>query len=194
VPIQEVLLVPGLFEPPAALGPLRRHLAGHFPRVWTWRDRWVFRDLQRSVDRLGQALARDAGPPLGLVTHSFGDWVVRHALRQTPQHRVAALVSLAPVMRAGLLSRLAGLLSCNRVPELAVINDAHRAASALSIDPAIRRLVVWARFDESVRPIELPPQANTRCETVNAVHLSIIIQPAVLRRVAGFLSENNGVC
>lgn len=190
--IRSVLLVPGLFEPPLALYPLRNALAKAFPRVTVWRDRWVFRNLDRSVQRIADAISSDAiagegAKDMAIVTHSFGDWVVRQAIARCTHHRVAALVSIAPAMRAGFLSRLGYLISWKLTPELTVINDRHRVAECLDCDSDLQRLVLWARFDESLRQVALPPSLHTQTECVTATHLTIVLQADVQRRTVKFI-------
>lgn len=188
--IEQILLVPGLLEPGWAFAPLRSSLVADHYRVDIWRDRWAFRNLPASVQRIGRDISGDGEHrDLAVVTHSFGDWVVRQAIAQTPGHRIAALVSLAPVMRAGLLLQLMYAITWKLCPEVAVINDAHRAAANIDCDGQLRRLLIWARFDESLRRIDLPATDRTRVEIVTGTHMSLIIQPSVIRRVRDFLQE-----
>jgi hypothetical protein len=187
VTIRRVLLIPGLLEPRVALWPLQRALAESFPQADIWRDRIVFRDLDRSVGRLAEAISGADRKDLAIVTHSFGDWVTRQAIARTESHRVAALVSIAPAMRAGLLSRLAYLMTWRLTPELTVINDRRRVGEHLDCDADLKRLVLWARFDESLRRVPLSTDGHTRVECVTATHLSIVLQPKVLARTADFI-------
>lgn len=188
-PLQEILLVPGLFEPRFALWPLRRALQSHCEHFEYWRDRLAFRQLDASVDRMAERIAGDSGQqgPIGIVTHSFGDWVARAAIARQPNHRVTTLVSLAPVMRAGFLANTAYALTGKLIPEVAVVNDPERASANLDCDPNIRRMVVWARFDESLRSIDLTHVKNVLTKRVLATHISIAVQPNVLRMVKDYL-------
>jgi pimeloyl-ACP methyl ester carboxylesterase len=125
--------------------------------------------------------------PIGLVTHSFGDWVARAAVAEQPNHRVRTLVSLAPVIRAGFLARVAHALTGDLIPEIAVVMDAKRASANLDCDPRIRRMVVWSRFDESVRSVDLDQFTNIVTWHVTATHLTIALQPNVHRLVREFM-------
>ena len=125
--------------------------------------------------------------PLGVVTHSFGDWVARAAIARQPNHRVKKLISLAPVMRAGFLPWVAYAISGNLIPEIAVVMDADRASSNLDCDSRIKRLVVWSHFDESLRSVDVSHIKNVETRRVMATHLSIALQPNVHRIVSDFM-------
>ncbi|MCS7467911.1 hypothetical protein NZK35_14755 [Stieleria sp. ICT_E10.1] len=189
MPPQEILLVPGLFEPRFALWPLQRALQSHCGRVESWRDRLAFRELNESVNRMARRIAGDAerDGAIGIVTHSFGDWVARAAIVNQSNHRVRTLVSLAPVMKAGFLARAAYALSGKLIPEVAVTMDSDRAAANLDCDPQIRRMVVWSKFDESLQSIDLTHLENVQTRKVVATHLTIALQPNVHRLVGEFM-------
>lgn len=186
---QEIILIPGLLEPRFAMWPLRWSLRNDCDHVECWRDRLAFRRLESSVNRLAERISGDCDEDgaIGIVTHSFGDWVARAALARQPNHRVTALVSLAPVMRAGLLPSLAYVLTRNLIPEIAVIMDASRASANLDCDSQTRRLVVWSRLDESLRSVDLTHIKNLQSRRVLATHLSITLQSNVHRMVKEFL-------
>jgi pimeloyl-ACP methyl ester carboxylesterase len=188
-PIQEILLVPGLLEPRFALWPLQWSLSTNCEHVTCWRDRLAFRQLETSIDRMAERIAGDPQREgsIGIVTHSFGDWVARAAIAKHPNHRVSTLVSLAPVMRGGLLMCLAYALTGNIIPEIAVVMDAKRAAANLDCDSRIRRLVVWSKCDESLRSIDLSQINRIEVRRVIATHLSIVLQPSVHRLVRDFM-------
>lgn len=187
--VKEIILVPGLFEPRFALWPLRSSLRTHCDQVECWRDRIAFRKLEASVNRMADRIAGDpvVDGAIGIVTHSFGDWIARAAIAKQPNHRIRVLVSLAPVMRAGFLPSLLYALTGNLVPEIAVIMDATGASANLDCDPRIRRLVVWSKFDESLRSVELSQFDNIQTRRVFATHFSIAWQPNVVRLVNDFM-------
>jgi hypothetical protein len=184
-----IILVPGLFEPRLALLPLQRTLKKHDVQIESWRDRLAFRSLDRSVDRMADAIAGDADRDgsIGIITHSFGDWVARAAIAKSRQHRVTTMVSLAPVMRAGFLPSLLYGMTWNLLPEISVIMNRTKASANLDCDNRVRRLVIWSRFDESLRSVPLDGIPNLRVQQVWATHLSITWQPNVLRLVKEFL-------
>lgn len=179
-PIRRIILVPGLFEPCLAMWPLKLALQKRCERVQCFRDRLAFRNLDRSINRLSEMLREDDQEgSIGIVTHSFGDWVTRQAIARTPEHRVAALVSVAPAIRAGLFLYGLRLVSANLIPEVATIMDAAKASANIHCDDRIRRLVVWAKADECIRSVDLEHIRGIQVERVLATHLSVIIQPNV---------------
>jgi hypothetical protein len=186
---RRLILVPGLLEPRLALLPLKYALAKRVDHVECWRDRLAFRSLDESVNRLSDAIAGETERlgAIGIVTHSFGDWVARAAIAKSRRHRVTAMVSLAPAMRAGFLPSVLSGLTGRRIPEIKVIMDRNSASANLDCDDRVRRLVVWARMDESLRSIPLDHVANLEVRRVWATHCSIVFQPDVLRLVSRFL-------
>lgn len=186
---RRLILIPGLFEPRFAFLPLKRSLATKVDRVECWRDRIAFRSVEDSVDRLADTIAGnvDDQGTIGIVTHSFGDWVARAAIAKSRDHRVTAMVSLTPVMRAGFLPSLLYGLTGNLIPEIKIIMNRDRASANLDCDDRIRRLVIWSRFDESLRRVRLDHVRNLQVERVWATHFSIAWQPNVIRAVNRFL-------
>lgn len=188
------MLVPGLLEPRLAMVPLRRRLRRQLDcrRRWDdvrcWRDRCIFRNVARSVDRMAAHIAMREGQtqPLGIVTHSFGDWVVRAAIAKTPEHRVTRLVSLAPLMRFGFLPGVLFAVSGKFIPEVAIIMDSHRAAENLALDAKVKRLVIWSRFDESVRQVDLSHVDHVDVRYLLGTHLTLPMQPNTHRLVVDF--------
>ncbi len=190
-PIRRIILVPGLLEPRFALWPLKRVLERRCQRVEIFRDRIVFRKLDDSVDRLAEMLRDlDRDGPIGIVTHSFGDWVARQAIARTPGHRVAALVSVAPAMRAGFVLRALHTVSGNLIPEVAVMLDPAKSLRNLDCGGRVRRLVIWAKFDECVRSIDLGHFPHIQVRRVIATHLSVIAQPSVFKIIEQSLFRN----
>ncbi len=190
--INRVVLVTGLIEPRAAFWPLRHKIKRHDVPVEYFRDRIVFRNLEKSVRRLAELLSDDGGAsPIGVVTHSFGDWVARRAIAAAADHRVEALVSIAPVMRAGFLPKMTRLVSGKLIPEIATITDPRRAAADADCDDRVRRLVVWGKFDECLKPVDLSAISNLESRSVPATHMSVVMQPDVLDMVDRFLFPPN---
>jgi hypothetical protein len=189
---RRLILVPGLLETGFGFIPLKRSLQKHDVHVEQWRDRIVFRSLESSVDRLAEAISGDASSDgaIGIVTHSFGDWVARAAIAKCKRHRVRALVSLAPVMRAGFLPSVLYLLTGNLIPEIKVIMDKGTASANLDCDHQMRRLVIWSRFDESLRRVPLDDLPNVEVQQIYGTHLSMVWQPNVIYRVNEFLFRN----
>jgi pimeloyl-ACP methyl ester carboxylesterase len=182
--IRRIILVPGLLEPRVTLWPLKRRLQRRCERVECFPDRIAFRNLDRSIDRLAGMLSEgDQEDSVGIVTHSFGDWVARQAIARAPEHRVTALVSVAPAMRPGLFIYALYLVSRNLIPEVAVIMDPSKAEANVDCDDQVRRLVIWAKADECVRSIDLHHVQGIEVERVLATHLSVVLQPSVLAKI-----------
>jgi hypothetical protein len=169
-----------------ALWPLKRLLQKHCDRVEYFHDRYIFRNIERSINRLADIIGDvNQGQSIALVTHSFGDWIARQAIAQASSHNVAALVSVAPVMRSGLVPFGLRLVSGNIIPEIKIITNPKRAAANLDLGDRVRRLVIWAKVDECVRCVPLDHIANT--QHVTATHLTVILQPNALRMVEEFI-------
>ncbi|MGI9472274.1 MAG: hypothetical protein ACR2NZ_12105 [Rubripirellula sp.] len=183
--------MPGLLEPRITLWPLKRVLQRRCERVDYFRDRLAFRDLNSSVSRLAEMLREgDQERSIGIVTHSFGDWIARQAIACTPDHHVTALVSIAPAMRAGLCLYGAHLVSRNIIPEVAVIMDPTKASANIDCDDHVRRLVIWAKADECIRSVELDHIPRIQVQRVLATHLSVALQPKVLKTIETNLFGN----
>ena len=189
----QLILVPGLLEPCFAFLPLKRSLSNHCPRIDCWRDRLIFRDIEASVNRLAAMISRDANDrcAIGIITHSFGDWIARAAITRSRQHQVKMMISLAPVMRSGFLPTLLYGFSGNLIPEVKVIMNGNDAMANLDCDDRVRRLVIWSRFDESLRSVPLDHIRNLQVQRVWATHFSIPWQPNVLRAIDCFLSSRS---
>ncbi|KAA5542566.1 hypothetical protein FYK55_13580 [Roseiconus nitratireducens] len=192
--IGRIILVPGLFEPRVAFAPLRHRLRRNCRRVEYFPDRVAFRSLEQSVQRMINLIRpTDDDDAIGIVTHSFGDWVTRQALARSEDHAVTRLVSVAPVMRSGLIPIALHACSGNLIPEIRVMMDSSQAAANLDCGRTagggdrVKRLVIWAKADESVRPVSLEHLSGIRVERVAATHLTVIIQPNVLKMIERFL-------
>ncbi|MFG0286846.1 MAG: esterase/lipase family protein [Rhodopirellula sp. JB044] len=193
-PIDRVVLIPGLLEPRIALLPMRQHLRRHAKDVTIWRDRYAFRNTETSVQRLSTFIT-DAGREerIGIVTHSFGDWVARQAIASSPNHRVDALVSIAPVIRCGFVPNVMHYLGGDLMPEIAIIANAERASESLDCDRSLRRMVIWASIDLGVGRADLNHLPHVKVHRVAATHLSIVLQPNVFRLVeTSLFHDQNG--
>ena len=187
-PIEKVVLIPGFCEPRFLLWPLQHSLRRHCDDVKLWRDRMVFRNLDRSVARLKTLLKEPrSGGSIALVTHSFGDWVARRAIAESQSHPVSALVSIAPVFRAGLVPTLLHQTTCNLIPEVAVMGDPVRASCNSHLDQHVRRLVIWATVDAYVRPVDFDVAPLPTVHRLTGTHMSVAMQPNSLRLIEQFL-------
>ncbi|GAA5505801.1 hypothetical protein [Novipirellula caenicola] len=186
--IDKVLLIPGFCEPPLFLWPLKLALQRHCDDVQLWPDRLIFRDLEESVARLQRTLQEhQSGGAIALVTHSFGDWVARRAITASRSHQVSSLVSIAPVMQAGLVPDLLHHATGDVIPEVAVMGDPVRANCDADVDASVRRLVIWASMDLYVRPVEIDEHPNATVHHLIGSHLTVAMQPNSLRLISQFL-------
>lgn len=186
--IDRVLLIPGLLELRLAMLPLQHRLAKRWENVEIWRDRYIFRDVDASVARLSDWIRDDGSEKnLAIVTHSFGDWLARRAIAQTPRHRVVALASIAPVFRSGCVINAIHWMGGDFIPEIKIISDSTVAAENADCDREVRRLVVWAKIDWAVRPVDLSHLRHIERDMVRATHLSVIMQPNVHTKIERFL-------
>ena len=88
---RQVVLVPGLWMPAAAMAFLGRALRAYEPRVFTYRGRDCH---ERNIE----ALARFAGDGASLIGHSLGGVLIYDMLARHPEVRADAVVLLgAPV-------------------------------------------------------------------------------------------------
>lgn len=88
----------------------------------------------------GSALASEG--PIGMVTHSFGDWIARAALQQLPPGRVDQMVSLAPVMTTSPAARLTKPLLGRWLPAFAAMGDAEHARRGIPLPPGIAHRII----------------------------------------------------
>ncbi|WP_345322421.1 hypothetical protein [Novipirellula rosea] len=190
--IEKVLLIPGFCEPAAFLWPLKLSLQQNCDDVQLWNDRMIFRNLEKSVARLTSELqAQRSSGSIALVTHSFGDWVARRAIAASRSHHVSALVSIAPVMQAGIVPDLLHLATGNLIPEIAVMGDPVRANCDASVDASVRRLVIWASMDLYVRPVEIDEHPNASIHHLIGSHLTVAMQPNSLQLISQFLFSSS---
>ncbi len=187
-PIERVILIPGLLEPRFAFWPLRFRLRKQGVPVEIYPDRLAFRRFDDSIDRLIDSIESGReDQSIAIITHSFGDWIARQAIAKARRSRVTKLVSVAPVMRAGFMPGVVQLLTGNLVPEIKIIMDRELASKNLDCDQQVKRLVMWARFDECLRPVDLRSIRRLETRHIAATHLSIILQPNVIRQIDDFL-------
>lgn len=189
--IRRVLLVPGFCEPRWLLWPVGRALRNSGRSVEMWHDRMVCRSLDQSIDLLRRELEKaihdDAS--LAIVTHSFGDWMVRQAIAQSSRSTVAALVSLTPVIGPSPFAKVLKCLGGGCVSEIAVMTDSIRAGEHANLNSSIRRMVVWAAIDLWVRAIEFENVENIEVRRCLATHLSIALQPNIHQQINQFLDR-----
>ncbi|MCM2370585.1 esterase/lipase family protein [Aporhodopirellula aestuarii] len=186
--IDRVLLIPGLMEPRTAMLPLKYRLRRYRNDVEIWRDRYMFRNVEKSVSRLADMISDDSSDQcFGIVTHSFGDWIARQAIASVKDHRVGALVSLAPVMGCGHIPKLMHLLGGDLIPEIAIISDREQAQAALDCDAKLKRMVIWAQIDFGVHRVDLSGLPDIDVRLAAATHLSVVMQPNVHTIIEKFL-------
>lgn len=103
--IREVVLVPGLWMPPAAMTLLASRLgrSGYAPRIFAYRGRSPF---EVNVERLAR-FAREflGGRPAHFVGHSLGGVLVLETLGGNPDIALASAVLLAAPVRGCLAGR-----------------------------------------------------------------------------------------
>ena len=98
---RQVVLVPGLWMPAAAMAFLARALRAYEPRVFAYRGRdWHERNIE--------ALARFAGDGACLVGHSLGGVLIHDMLARHPELRADAVVLLGAPVRGCLAGRRFG--------------------------------------------------------------------------------------
>ena len=156
--------------------------AGHPVSIWD--DASVFGDLDESIGRLRSRLG-EYEHGLGVVTHSFGDWLFRQSVAEDAC-AVATLVSLVPVMTSSLAARLVRPLGAF-LPEITVMASDQRAGDAMQTPAGIDRLVVWSRFDPWVRRVDTRGFRSTRSIVVAGSHNTVLWQPSVHALVAAHL-------
>ncbi|WP_283435059.1 hypothetical protein [Neorhodopirellula lusitana] len=193
--IKRVILVSGLLEPRCLFWPLKQMLLKQHSRIDIFNDRVVMRDTRESVQRLGK-LIRPEGldDSVGIVSHSFGDWVSRQAIANTPDHCVRQLVSVTPGLKLGLITAGLHMATLGCIPELNILSDPDSAFlnldldDRLPLDNRVRRTVIWSRIDECVRKVSLEAVPSIEVLDVWATHLTAVLQPNVMRMIAARLT------
>jgi len=186
-----VIIVQGFCEQSILVWPLKRSLAGCADPVELFPDRLINRDLDQSIERMRQTILqpRAAGETLCIVTHSFGDWVTRHAIASIPDaaNRVACLVSIAPIMAASPVAQGLRLVTGRLISEVPVMADPSQASQCAAIDESIPHLILWGHLDIWVRPFDTSNHPRTTVAYHWATHLSIVLQPGALRDICDFI-------
>lgn len=182
-----ILLVPGLFSPRWMLRPMGAYLGKRFTSTQVWdHPNWIG-DVDENLTALENHW-RGLNPklPLAVISHSFGDWIVRELMSRSGVRRPTHLVSLAPVVKSNLASQWIGKWVGDRCGELAVMRDAERASQNLTVPASVRHLVMWPKFDPWIQKGHYQ-SPQTIDETIWATHNSAPMQPGVMRRVEQFL-------
>lgn len=189
-PAKRILLIPGLLYLRWTMAPLRRTLRKHGFHAEIWGAKSMFVPLEQNVDQLADDISAFAdGRPIGLVTHSLGDWLARGALQQLPHGLVDRVVSLVPVMTRSRAARLAKPLFGRWIPAFAAMSDPEQARRAIPLPPGIAHLIIWGRLNLVVTRVPLRPDSPDVEMTVWGTHNLVLIQPAVHRATCSFLTE-----
>lgn len=193
-PPKRILLIPGLFYLRWTMMPLRRTLRKHGFDAEIWAAESMTVPLERNIEQLTNDISAFAadGRPIGLVTHSLGDWIARGALQQLPHGWVNRMVSLVPVMTASRAARLARPLLGRWMPAFAAMTDPEQARQAVSLPPGISHLIIWARFNLVVTRVALEPEGPGVEMAVWGTHTLMLVQPAVRRATCSFLASASG--
>ncbi len=183
--VNRIILIRGLVEPQCVFWPLRRVLKKHCGRVDIFRDRILLRNTEASIERLSRLIVPEkSDDTVGIVSHSFGDWIARQAIARTPDHGVRRLISVTPALELGWLTAAFHLATGGVVPELKIIADRQLARANLELEPSLRRTVIWSKIDCCVRPIALAHVAGVDVFDVWATHMTAVMQPNVVRLIA----------
>ena len=181
-----VILVPGFTSPRWVLFPLYRYLRNRHEHVDLWDHPRVFSELDVTVNALAGKLRTEsqAGRRIGLVSHSFGDWVARSALAEAGDVRISKLISITPVATRVPLARWIHWFSGRLIPEIRIMADEEKAGEHLVVSPAIEHIIFWARWDLIVRRPRPWPNPKTRHRLLRGTHVSLAFQPNLWRAVA----------
>ncbi len=187
-----IYVVPGFGEASALLMPLRKSLTTTARSVEIWKDRVVCRNVTASVSRLRLQLLEDqkAGNTVAVVTHSFGDWVVRQAIAGLQDPPIEALVSIAPLLTTSPIGMMLRWTTGNLFSEVAVMANEAQASLNVAIDDRIRRLLLWAKLDLWVQTARVPISSRCEIRQIFGTHMSIVLQPNVQRLVLEFLRQS----
>jgi len=188
LPLERILLVPGFMSPGWMFAPLHRALGDSFPSVEVWDHPTVFDEPARIVAALANEL-RNANQRIGIVSHSFGDWIVRGAIAQSKTKDVGKLISICPVTTSVPTARLLRKVSLDVTPELQLMCDEFRSSASLDFNSSIDHLVLWATFDVFVFKPSPWPREETEHRSVLGTHNSILFQPNIWQVVRDFLTN-----
>ena len=171
-----IYLIPGFMSPAWMMFPLQRYLGRRFRDVKRWDYPRVFSDLDATVDSLAVRLDRHTDGSVGIVAHSFGDWMVRSALCRVAGRSVSSLLSVCPVVTSVAAAKLATRVTGKLIPELKVMSNSEHSEIHIPRHLNVRRSFIWARGEMLIdRGDEIPPDA--RQQTVLASHNSVLFQP-----------------
>lgn len=186
-PRLNVLLVPGLFSPRWLMRPMGYFLSKRFDSATVWDHPHWLGDVQSNVDALEDQWCRlDPMIPFAVVTHSFGDWIVRELMSRRGLRQPSHLVSIAPVVTNNAAASLVGKLVGDRIGEVSIMRDRDLASKNLCVPPTVRHLAIWPRMDLWIQKRDFrSPQ--TICQNVWATHNSAPVQIGVMNRVERFL-------
>ncbi len=169
-------LIPGFMSPAWMMIPMQRYLQSTFSDVRRWDYPRVFTDPDSIIDRFVIKLAEHSPHSVAIVAHSFGDWVVRSALRRSRVRSVKALVSVCPVVTRVAAARLAMKVGGGLIPELAVMADKARCEVQIPEELNIARSVIWARGELLISQGH-GLSDRVRQRRVLASHNSVLFQP-----------------
>ena len=154
---------------------MQLYLRGDFDHVVRWDYPRVFSDLNVVAESLARLL-EETEDEISIVSHSFGDWVTRAALRKTNHRQFGRLVSVCPVTTAVPIVRRTRMISEKLTSELAVMASVDRAELSFPDHIDIERSIVWARGEVLVRK-EAHDDRVVRQRHVWASHNSVLFQP-----------------
>lgn len=158
------------------LYPLQRYLRGSFRDVNRWDYPRVFADLETTVGELAEKLDRHADESVTIVAHSFGDWIVRSAIRRMSGRSVSSLLSVCPVVTSVAAARVAKRVTGNAIPEFDVMSNESLASARIPDHLDIQRGFIWARGEVLIERGDTIP-VGARERTVLASHNSVLFQP-----------------
>lgn len=182
-----IIVVPGLFSPRWLMVPLRRGLEREFETVEIWdHPKWIG-EIPTCCDALAQRLIQmERSVPTAIISHSFGDWIVRDTLANRIVRRPTHLVSLAPVVTDNPAAKFAGRLIGDRIDEIAIMRNPALAGRNLMIPPDVRHLAMWPRIDPWIQHRAYRSPQTIECN-VWATHNSIPLQPKIWSMISKFL-------
>jgi triacylglycerol lipase len=195
-----ILLVHGVIDNRSIFTVLRRALRRDgFDQVHTMNYSLLTNDVRQAAERLGPAVERlcaDTGHPrIRLVGHSLGGLIARYYVQRLGgDARVSTLVTLGTPHQG---THLARLLPLRLTRQLRPGSELLAELAAPAPGCRTRMVAVYSPHDEVVVPghhgrIEHPHLAAENIE-INAVgHQSMVIDPRVLRAVAGILGAPAG--
>lgn len=164
--------------------PLARQLRRSPMRVITWDYPRVFSNIDESVATLSSLMQREnrMGRSIGLITHSFGDWIARQAVASLEEVSIARWISICPVIREVPVAQWIHRWCGDRLAEIAIMADPEEASANLVDGSAVKHTTIWAQWEWLVRPREGMPRHE-----LLGTHNSVLFQPNLWRLVAAEL-------